>query len=95
MGGSGGGLCRSPPTALVKASWTSPSAWNWAVRERGSSGPQRSNSIPPAVGIPLPLKQVVFLAHDNGIFNNLIRPLPWGPPAGESLDSIVCLIHIL
>lgn len=41
--------------------------------------------IPPAVGIPLPLKHVVSLPHYDGTFYSLMRPLPWGAPARELL----------
>lgn len=42
-----------------------------------SLSPQRPNSFPPAVGIPLTLKQVVSLRYYNGIFDSLMRTLPW------------------
>lgn len=39
--------------------------------------PQRPNSIIPAIGIPFTLKEVVSLQYYNGIFDRLMRPLPW------------------
>lgn len=44
-------------------------------------GPRRPHSVPPAVGIPLSLQQVVSPQCYAGIFSRLMRPLPWVPPA--------------
>ena len=67
-------------------------AWNRLKERKVASSPWGPNSIPPAVGTPLPLEHVESLAHYDGTFYSLLRPLPWGAPARELLTF--CLSQV-